>query len=96
MLGLSAGESIFSRLEGFLDPRPDKPVDGMDYQNYALQNCSVQMLEVAQVALPTASVEVTIPFILCELIKGVGDLQYFGEPVHRLVLVDWTILWSRL
>ena len=96
MLGLSAGESIFYSLQGFSDPRPDKPVDGMDYQNYALQNCSVQLLEVAQIAVPTASVEVAILFILCELIKGVVNLQYIGKPIYRLVPVTGTIFRSTL
>ena len=45
-------------LVGFLDPRLDKTIDGIEYQNYPLQHCSIQSLEIVQTSSPVAEVKV--------------------------------------
>ena len=52
------GNTAYSLL-GFLDPGPDQPVDGLDYRNNPLRNCSVQKLELTQFNMPTTGYEVS-------------------------------------
>ena len=57
-------QTIALSLLGFIDPGADRPIDGMLYQNYALQNCSVRYLGFTQVVSPVTTFEVTAFFVI--------------------------------
>jgi hypothetical protein len=57
-LGLTVtGDTAYSHV-GFVDPGVDQPIDGLDYRNNPLQNCSVQKLELKQLNIATTQYEV--------------------------------------
>jgi hypothetical protein len=56
--GLTVTGNTGYGLVGFVDPGVDQPVDGLDYRNNPLQNCSVQKLELKQLNTPTTQYEV--------------------------------------
>ena len=51
------GNTAYSLL-AFLDPGLEQPIDGLDYRNNPLQNCSVQKLELIQFNNPTTQYKV--------------------------------------
>src|SRR5579859_7145878 len=53
----TTGETSYS-LVGFSDPNSNTPVDGLQYQNTPLQNCSIQQLEIVQTLVPTTNYQV--------------------------------------
>ena len=53
-------ETIALALLAFIDPGTDRPIDGMLYQNYAMQNCSIRYLGFTQVIDPVTIFEVTL------------------------------------
>jgi hypothetical protein len=56
---LTVAVSTGYHLAAFLDPGPQlESVDGMEYQNYPLKNCSVQLLELVQGPSPVADAQV--------------------------------------
>jgi hypothetical protein len=60
-VAISTGKFNSWNLVGFLDARTDETVDGMGYQNYPLQYCSVQQLEIVQGNSPVAILKVIVP-----------------------------------
>jgi len=65
-------------INGFVDHPDNEPIDGLLYQNYALQNCSVTMIYFTQINQPTTEVQVS--FMLCfqKLKVGKCGMQYIG------------------
>ena len=51
------GEYVYS-LFAFLDPALNGPIDGLDYRNYVLKNCSIRTLGITQTAAPIAKINV--------------------------------------
>lgn len=51
------------QVNGFLDPAENVPIDGMMYQNYALQNCSVSLISFNQINQPTTQIQVLIHLV---------------------------------
>jgi hypothetical protein len=60
LLGLTVTGTTAYSLLAFLDPGIDQPIDGLDYRNNPLQNCSVQKLELAQFNTPITQYQVII------------------------------------
>ena len=50
-------------INGFVDHQIDEPIDGLLYQNYALQNCSIRMIYFTQINQPTTEIQVFL--IIC-------------------------------
>ena len=68
MTGLATSNHAYEyTLRGYYDGRNDTPIDGMLYENYAIMNCSVQLIELRQVlwspAVDTVSSCVDQPFM---------------------------------
>src|SRR5436853_3998580 len=70
LLGLTVTGTTAYSLLAFLDPGIDQPIDGLDYRNNPLQNCSVQKLELAQFNTPISQYQVPTRIYGVYLIKG--------------------------
>jgi hypothetical protein len=69
MLDLSLGGDYVYSLFAFFDMGSTGPVDGLEYRNYGLKNCSIRTLGLAQTAQPIAKINV-LSYLRLSLIIG--------------------------
>jgi len=79
MVVLTLGGYVYS-LFAFLDTSSTGLVDGLDYRNYVLQNCSIHTLGITQTAVPIATINVLLSLHL-RVIVGSFILQHFRRPI---------------
>lgn len=60
MIVVSTGDQALSVVD-FFDPATDTSLDGMEYRNTAVQNCSIQAMEVIQSTSSLAIADVLGP-----------------------------------
>jgi hypothetical protein len=67
MIGLSTNiTGLYNYLlNAFLDPNAKSVVSGMSYSNYALQNCSVQQIQI--LLAPQVSLETDVHYLKSQL-----------------------------
>ena len=49
-------------INGFVDHPENEPIDGLLYQNYAMQNCSLKMIYFTQTNQPNTEIQVSLIF----------------------------------
>ena len=69
MLDLSFGGDFVYSLYAFFDMGSTGPVDGLEYRNYVLKNCSIRTLGLVQTAQPIAKIDV-LSYSRLSLITG--------------------------
>jgi hypothetical protein len=68
-------------ISDFVTPLSLQSFNEIQYGNYALQNCSVRQLQILQLNMPLADLQVKVATLIDQLKEGYGCMQYDRRPI---------------